>query len=304
MILTQSQRTAVKNLERMIKYTLLSSRELEAQLPVKLRANTLIAGSSGVGKSHLVTSITKQLGVPILRLNTSNWMPIGTKEHLMTWKNIRRFLANEDRGVIFLDEVDKINHPESDWFSGIRLEIHELLDGKFPTALDAEEVSDDFDSLWDEVDKPTTETKEKQPDEDLESKLQSKFLVIAAGTWQFAWEKGSYSEMGYLAQPSSSNTGLDEADLQALLSSEIRRRFRSQLIMLPPMTWSDYLDIIQQALPKLPKAQRKAFESEALRQIPHALENNLNFRMLEEVYRKTQVNQFQKLHSHEPHSIS
>ena len=47
-----------------------------------------------------------------------------------------------------LDELDKLDR-EADWIGYIRLEIHDLLDGVIPPALDIDPMGDDLD--WDEL---------------------------------------------------------------------------------------------------------------------------------------------------------
>ena len=70
---------------------------------------------------------------------------MGSKEHENTWRTILDFLNNNTRGIIVLDELDKLDSAES-WISYIRLEIHDLLDGVIPAALDVDKKDDD--DIW------------------------------------------------------------------------------------------------------------------------------------------------------------
>jgi len=114
-----------------------------AKLPLRPRTHTLICAPSGSGKSFLLQKLGKLLGTPVLHLNVSNWQPYGSKTEHPTWDIIIDFLKNDSSGMIILDELDKING-QSEWMQYIRLEVHNLLDGKIP-----EEIGVRFsDTLW------------------------------------------------------------------------------------------------------------------------------------------------------------
>lgn len=105
-----------------------------AQLPIKPRTHSLICAPSGAGKSHLMNHLGDILNVPVLRINVSTWAPMGGKSSPYTWDKIATFLSENAKGIILLDEIDKISS-NSDWQGYVRLELHELLDGEIPQAV-------------------------------------------------------------------------------------------------------------------------------------------------------------------------
>jgi hypothetical protein len=102
-----------------------------------------------MGKSYLMKQLGKQIGAPVLLLNVSSWQPMGSREHTNTWTTIVSFLKKHDRGIIVLDELDKLDGDEA-WVGYVRLEIHDLLDGVIPPALDLDPDGDDID--WGDCD--------------------------------------------------------------------------------------------------------------------------------------------------------
>jgi len=99
------------------------------QLQLKPRTHTLICAPSGAGKSFLMGQLGQLLGVKVLHLNISTWQPYSAKSGNYTWDVIVKFLQENEKGIILLDELDKLDG-DSDWSQFIRLEVHELLDGR------------------------------------------------------------------------------------------------------------------------------------------------------------------------------
>ena len=142
MILSPNQQTI---LDQLLPVAHLALHNPCAKFPLQPRTHTLICAPSGTGKSHLMKRLGVQLEVPVLLLNVSSWQPMGSREHENTWSTILDFLKNNARGIIVLDELDKLDSDES-WISYIRLEIHDLLDGVIPAALDIDKK--DEDDFW------------------------------------------------------------------------------------------------------------------------------------------------------------
>lgn len=83
----------------------------------------------------------------MLLLNVSSWQPLGSKTQTNAWDVIVNFVENNERGIIVLDELDKLDSG-ADWLGYIQLEIHDLLDGVIPAALDTDDNFLGEDSLW------------------------------------------------------------------------------------------------------------------------------------------------------------
>jgi len=115
---------------------------------LKPRTHTLICAPSGTGKSHMMKELGGMLDAPVLLLNVSSWIPLGSRsETNKSLDRILRFVDENPKGIIVLDELDKIDGRE-DWLGFVRLEIHDILDGVFPEALEIPVESDEEADLW------------------------------------------------------------------------------------------------------------------------------------------------------------
>ena len=100
--------------------------------PLKPRMHTLICAPSGTGKSYIMRELGNMIKTKVLILNVSSWMPLGSSiEKLTTFDTIIKFIDENPKGIIVLDELDKIDGT-NDWAGYVRLEIHDLLDGIIP----------------------------------------------------------------------------------------------------------------------------------------------------------------------------
>ena len=118
------------------------------EMSIKPRTHSLICAPSGAGKSHLMKELGRQTDQPVLLLNVSNWQPMGAKTE-STWNKILEFIKEHDKGIIVLDELDKLQG-NSEWIGYLRLEIHDLLDGVIPISLISDNENDDLlGDLWD-----------------------------------------------------------------------------------------------------------------------------------------------------------
>lgn len=141
MILSPNQKNA---LEQLIPTARLATQINTSHLPISIRTHTLLCGPSGVGKSHLMRSLGEQLGIPVLFLNAGNWIPLGARNAEPSWEQIVEFLKENLRGIIILDEIDKINSETSDWMNCVRTEVFDLLDGRIPPTI----CIDGSNDLW------------------------------------------------------------------------------------------------------------------------------------------------------------
>ena len=277
MILTNTQKHTYDALRLQARYFFSHERKLEEQLPAKIRSNTLIVGPSGAGKTHMLEMLSSELKLPLFRLNVAGWIPLGAKGDAYTWASVAKFIHENDQGILFVDEFDKINAGE-DWLNYIRLEIHDLLDKMVPPSVNLAEFDPNAKSDWFDPDEATDDFVEK-----FTLKFKDKFLIIGAGAWQSCWNEHGGS-MGFNSDTDSVDSELNEDQIAEMVSPELRRRFRSEILFIPALTEDDYLGIIEELAQKIQTNVVDDFTEQALEAIPRALDSKLQFRVLEEIY--------------------
>ena len=239
-------------------------------LPIRVRTNTMIIGSSGTGKTHLARAVATELGAEFLPVSIAEWILLGssTRGRIPTWPVIFRFLQRHHKKaglVVFVDEIDKVTG-DSTWERFMRAEIFSLLDFKIPTGLN----DDDGAALT--------------PDElaQAQDALSSRTLVLAAGAFQHIWENRGRPSLGFGAK----DTGNDETNLThlaATLPRELINRFRSDLIVLPELRECDYRRMLEQSAEKIPIYFRETFLRLGYTRIPGAVACRQGCRFLEEL---------------------
>lgn len=253
-------------------------------LPVKPRTHVLVCGPSGVGKSHLCRELGRELGVAVLVLNCSSWQLMGGRSGKYTWDEITGFLDGHGRGIIVLDEIDKISGG-SDWQGHLRLEIHDLLDGVIPPTADIPFKCMEND-LWgmDEQDAEGGQETGEAKRQLLESRLKDNFLVVGAGAWQHLWQASETRNMGFMpASPQASMTTPTQAQLQSSLYPEILKRFQSKIQVIPPMTREDYLEQVAAVVRTLEAGQASRLQKKASETLERALQSQQGMRWIEEL---------------------
>ncbi len=75
----------------------------------------------------------------------------------------------------------------------------------------------------------------------LQSKLSTSYLIVGSGTWQSIWNESSKPELGFRASTTSAPRNFQrEIEKSSAIPSELRRRFNSELIVLPHPSEDDY----------------------------------------------------------------
>ena len=301
--LSPAQTEALKKLRPILK---LATSAVRPALNLPTRVHTLLTGPSGSGKSFLARALAKEAGVPIWEGNVSTWIVLGARSANPTLAALVEWIHKTPQGVIFLDELEKPFPANSggnsggssgaigEWFNSVKMELHELLDGRVPDAaihVDDETMNQTYNG---ELSARECRSLIKH---DVERKLKTSFMVIGAGTWQHLWtETGSTIGFNSAAH---SVLSIDHHRLTKSISPEILLRFRQQVLFLRPMAESDFHDVLTAQLGMIAEPQRRRYAELVLRAIPRAIEFGLGMRIFEEVYTDFCVEVLQNSHPNE-----
>jgi hypothetical protein len=175
----------------------------------------LIVGPSGSGKTALVRHFAAKEKIPMKDFNIGTWIITGAKADPPTLDEIGDFIRNNERGVLFLDEVDKL-YATTDWSRCIQQEIYALLDGR----------TDSFSS-WDDT---------------MARKLARDFFLVGAGTWQMRYA-GRHHALGFGAKKADDAWAI-ELDRQDEIPEELLMRFNAEVLHLRPLTKIEFSERI------------------------------------------------------------
>lgn len=247
-------------------------------LPVAPRFNTLISGETGLGKTAIVRALARALDVPLYEISVGSWILIGTSGRggPPTWPCIFQFLTQESRGVIFVDEVDKV-YGASEWTNYLRTELYNLLDRKLPNDLIlAEDLGSDI---------RIADPKIRQL---AEERLRGGMFLVAAGAFQQFWEQRQSPAIGFRAESAPQQDWRpDLGSLSAYLPRELANRFRGRTVFLGPMRFGDYLSMLHHVARKLPCDLVDQFLELGYESIFQAIDSRLGARWIEELLAQT-----------------
>ncbi|MEO5913037.1 MAG: AAA family ATPase [Luteolibacter sp.] len=268
MILSPQQERLLQNLLPLAR---LATSGKAGKMAIRARTHCLIAGPSGAGKSHLIRHLASVMQLPLWESCVSSWIPMGGRGS-PTWPLLAAWIDKHPEGIIFLDELDKLDGI-SDWTQCIRLEIHDLLDFRVPHGFRiAEELLSE--SFWEKSDDREDEARNR-----VGIRLRNRVMIVGAGAWQRAWT-GNLTRIGY------QDSGQSEPSRQQMLgqiSAEILQRFRSDVLLLDPLKESDFRLIAGHIGQTLPDSIRGAFTKLAGPAIIRAVEGQLGMRIFEEI---------------------
>jgi hypothetical protein len=212
--------------------------------------------------------------LPITCLEFSAWIVTGAGSrrgaaHTLT--SLYHFISTQDRGIIFVDEIEKLGSSdvESDWGKAVQLELFSVLDKRILAG-----VTDADD------DQPRTVPFSIRAPH-LERKFQASFFVVGAGAWQALWDRKI--DIGFSADDRSRRTRLTYRELGKILRPEIRNRFNSSVLWLPPLTLSDYEILLREAIDRLPAEFTPIMTERAAETIVEAAETKKGFRWIQEL---------------------
>jgi hypothetical protein len=298
-LLSRGQEEALKTL---LPYAALATNGLAATFCMIPRTATLIAGPSGTGKTRIVTELAERLKLPLWTMNMSGWLVQGSRGDSPTIHNLYEWVDANARGIIFLDEIEKIGG-SSDWFSAVRLEVHDVCDGRLPYSFRSGSYSaealfdypDECNIVVQEPDRIAEADERIRKDGEgrraLERKLKTHFFIVAAGAWQSEWEE-STGPIGFGSERTQSRKSIDRKDMIKAIAPEILNRFRSEIVFLEPMLEDDYFAVATLLMERLPPHLMPWFAQLCVTEIPNAMEHQLGMRIFEELLAKAWVEQF------------
>lgn len=213
----------------------------------------LLVAPTGTGKSFLANAVAQKLGWHFLHIYTNRWIVAGGRG-TETWASIADWLVRRSGNcLIFLDEIDKIHHGEV-WSTHLRAEVFQLLDRNLPADL------------------PISDPDSNIPPELLRSRVSQSLnlntLIIAAGAFQDIWNSQSAS-LGFSKEIHPENAVTPQL-LKKVLPEELINRFMHFLV-LPPLTETDYRDMIDRAARTLPPDISRRYRAIAEKNMAEAL---------------------------------
>ena len=243
-----------------------------SSLPIAPRTNVLLVGSTGGGKTFLCKRLATELGLPLLDVEYANWVVTGagTRGGMHTLRLIYTFVQRYARGIIVLDEVDKIGTDQaSDWTRSVHLEVFALLDKRVLSGVieggDPNESSSRF----------------RMTGEEIQARLLRGHLVIGAGAWQHLWRRVPSAGFAEVNEHASQLPTYKE--LVELTRPEILNRFNSKVLFLPPLSRLDYQSLVEETLRSLPESFRPIMTEAARATLDQAIEMQKGFRWIEEL---------------------
>ena len=178
---------------------------------------TIIAAGTGLGKSTTAYMVASAVGASLCRVSAPSYMPSGahnrsTKETIGV---IAQHVAQHDRTVLFLDELDKIND-ETPWQGYCRNELYDLISGTFPTGMTLPDIDDCNLTI-----------------EQLNEKLRTTVFFLAAGTFQ-QWfdESPNRRTMGFGGAQDQENEEISADIIAQTLPRELINRFGNMSLVL------------------------------------------------------------------------
>lgn len=242
------------------------------RIPIRPRFHTLLAGPTGVGKSHLAAVAAEAVSARLLRIAVPAWMPAGAHNRAVTEtiSHIAAEVSANDRTILFCDEIDKIYHGGNPWMEYIRNELYDLTDGRWPAGLKPE-------------DDEGGEIRTKSHFEQLTAKLRDSVFILASGTFQsFFDHSGSRRTIGFGVEHDGTGDGITARDIAERLPRELANRFNSGIVNIPQLLPEHYRIIAEQAGESLPKPMRPLFRTEVDNLIETAITAKKGVRFLEE----------------------
>ena len=239
-------------------------------LVLEPRTNVLVVGASGGGKTFLSQHLATERKLPILSLEYGSWVVCGASSRgaIHTLRLLYRFVQDHPRGIIALDEIDKLGvDATSDWTRSVHLEIFSILDKRVLSGVLEEAVDDEMPKFL-------------MTGDEIKTRLVRGYLIVGSGAWQHLWRTRAAAGFRQVSDGSALPT---YDNLANCLRPEILNRFRTQPLFLPPLSRGDYLALLDEILHRLPHGFRKTMTTAALASVEQAVETQKGFRWVEEL---------------------
>ena len=242
-------------------------------LPVRPRTAVLIAAASGAGKTFLARHLAAELRLPLLDLQYANWVVTGATSRgaARTLAVLYRFVQENERGVILFDEIDKLGVDDggSDWTRAVHIEAFSVLDKRI--------VDGVVEAIAQDPDQSTLILTRKE----LQQKFVRGFFLVGCGAWQELW--GDKATAGFTCASPPTHSRPAYKELLSTLRPEILNRFRSDILIIPPLTRKEYWQLLAETFARLPRKYQEPMERSARDTIDQAIEMRKGFRWIEEL---------------------
>ncbi len=226
--LTESQRRALDLLSKMARLRGIQCNA--GGLTPRLRP--LIVGPSGSGKTTLLRILAEREKLALISISVGGWAPIGSHSKPNTIIMIRDAVRRAPEGVIYLDELDKLNEDmarNSAWYMAVWIEILMSIDSS----------QNLLSHGWTQADV---------------ERVQTGYFIVGGGAWQRVADSQRETKMGF-GQAADTVDYAAAVLANADIPAELLLRFNTDnVITIEPPTRQDYargFALIHEAL-KLP----------------------------------------------------
>ncbi len=255
--LTKSQRDGFEKLRFFFE---LHERRVRTVAGISTRPDPLIVGPSGSGKTFLVTKLAADQSLPMFAVNAQNWIPLGARsESAHTLTQILRFIEMHPRGIVFVDEVNKLtvqHTSDSSWCADVLSEILAFLDMDVrlkPAGFSADQT----DHLWEN------------------------FFIVGGGAFQGEWHGSRSREIGFFEFSAEQKVEKYRraVQTQTQVADELLFRFNTEVIAIEPPTGAEFaerIETVRRAL-RIPALDEKRLSAV----VAEAVESNRMMRWLE-----------------------
>lgn len=207
----------------------------EKPLPkLHLRLEPLLVGPTGAGKSFVVERVAKKLFASYFRLTRGDWIASGCTAGRSTCFQILDWLLTCNRGVLHLDELDKLTnlHGGGEWSASIGTDLWSILDRKFQVERYLGETKFEGGHV------PTID--------ELRTKIRNRLWIVGSGTFQGLFERSrAGARIGFSAAADCLPVRADSIAAERLISPELLCRFSGDILFLDyptPKETEDLLD--------------------------------------------------------------